>query len=73
VLARAVWIALVTFAVAGFFSTASYHFPFYYLTGLAIAVRAVAAGAPRLATAVTPAPVVPAGAALAGGAGWWRR
>jgi O-antigen ligase len=73
VLARAVWIALVTFAVAGFFSTASYHFPFYYLTGLAIAVRAVAAGAPRLATAVTPAPVVPAGVALAGGAGWWRR
>ena len=73
VLARAVWIALVTFAVAGLFSTAGYNFPFYYLAGLAIAARAVAVGATRPVTAPAPAPVATAVPALAGGAGWWRR
>jgi O-antigen ligase len=73
VLARAVWIALVTFAVAGVFSTAGYHFPFYYLAGLAIAARTIAVGAPRVVRAAAPAPVASAVPALAGGAGWWRR
>jgi|SRR5688572_30639777 len=73
VLARAVWIALVTFAVAGVFSTAGYHFPFYYLAGLAIAARAITAGAHRPVPVPAPAPVTSAMPALAGGAGWWRR
>jgi O-antigen ligase len=76
VLARAVQVALATFAVAGFFSTAGYHFPFYYLAGLAIAARTVAARA----VVTAPVPVAPplatpvlAGAGAGAGAGWWRR
>jgi O-antigen ligase len=73
-LARAVHAALVTFAMAGFFSTAGYHFPFYYLAGLALAARALAAVEERAVPAPAAAPAaVPARLALAGGAGWWRR
>jgi hypothetical protein len=67
-------VALVTFAVAGVFSTAGYHFPFYYLAGLALAARAVAVAAPAPARAAAPAvALVPAGAGGAAPPGWWRR
>jgi O-antigen ligase len=44
-LATAIHTSLLAFAVSAFFSPVAYHFQFYYLAGLAVAVRAVAARA----------------------------
>jgi O-antigen ligase len=50
-LAAGVHVSLISFAVAAFFHPASYHFYFYYIAGLAVAVQAASGGAPRRSAA----------------------
>ncbi len=55
-LARAVRISLMTFAVAALFHPVAYYFYFYYLAGLAVAVRRIGTAAvPSARTAITSA------------------
>jgi O-antigen ligase/polysaccharide polymerase Wzy-like membrane protein len=52
-LAEGIEASLVAFAVGGFFSSLSYHFPFYIVAGLAMAAGAIhEAAVPRAAAAV---------------------
>jgi len=44
-LATGVRMSLVTFVIAGFFHPAGYHFYFYYIAGLAVALKVIAATA----------------------------
>jgi O-antigen ligase len=49
-LAEGIEISLLGFAVAAFFHPSAYHFYFYYIAGLAVAARHVAAREPAAAT-----------------------
>ena len=46
-LAAGIKTSLLSFAISAFFSPVAYHFQFYYIAGLAVAVKAVAEAAPR--------------------------
>jgi O-antigen ligase len=50
-LATGVRISLVAFVAAAFFHPAGYHFYFFYIAGLAVSLRLIAASRPRVAAA----------------------